>query len=185
MKNRNRIIICLLVVGVTLFLAVQFIVIPHNNAERNKYFVAQQEPNTHDLSSILKYKNKYIGNASNDANLFYHLPLSNVEMNFQLFSDNLELEINYKDTVWDIGEEKMKSSLLYNSTAAFALIENLNIVDYNFPGASYQVKRADIESLYSNFSTILEKEDWSNQVQNKMNDRQYVEDAFQRVVKTK
>lgn len=185
MKNRNRIIICLLVIGIALFAAVQFIVIPHNNAERNKYLAAQQEPATHDISSILKYKNKYMGNASNDANLFHHLPLSNVEINFELFSDNLELEVNYKDTVRNIGEEKVKSSLLYNSTAAFALIDNLKVIDYNFFGASYQVKRADIESLYSNFSNILEKENWSNYIQGKMNDHQYVEDAFQRVIKTK
>jgi hypothetical protein len=182
MKNRNRIIICLLVIGIALFAAVQFIVIPHNDAERNNYLAAQQEPATHDISSILKYKNKYMGNASNDANLFHHLPLSNVEMSFELFSDNLELEVNYKDTVWNIGEEKVKSSLLYNSAAAFALIDNLNVIDYNFSGTSYQVKRADIESLYSNFSNILEKENWSNYVQSKMNDHQYVEDAFQRVI---
>jgi len=175
----------LLVLGIVVFAAIQFIVIPHNNAERNKYLAAQQEPSTHDLSSILKYKNKYMGNASNDANLFYHLPLSNVGMNFELFSDNLELEVNYKDMVWNIGEEKVKSSLLYNSTAAFALIDNLKVIDYNFSGASYQVKRADIESLYSDFSNILKKENWQNHVQSKMNDRQYIEDAFQRVIKTK
>lgn len=185
MKNRNRIIIGLLVVGVTLFIAIQFIIIPHNNSERNKYLAAQQEATTHDLSSILKYKNKYMGNASNVANLFYHLPLSNVGMNFELFSDNLEIEVNYKDTVWNIGEEKVKSSLLYNSTAAFALIDNLKVIDYNFSRVSYQVKRADIESLYSDFSNILEKENWSNYVQSKMNNLQYVDDTFLRVIKPK
>lgn len=185
MKNRNGIIIGLLVIGVALFIAVQFIIIPHNNSEQNKYLAAQQEPATHDLSNILKYKNKYMGNASNDANLFYHLPLNNVEMNFELFSDSLELAVNYKDTVWNIGDEKVKRSLLYNSTAAFALIDNLKIIDYNFSGTSYQVKRADIESLYSNFNNILENENWLNYVQSKMNDFQYVEDTFLRVIKPK
>lgn len=185
MKNRNRIIICLLVIGIALFVAVEFIVIPHNNAEQDKYLADQQEPATHDLNSILKYKNKYMGNASNVGNLFYHLPLSNVGMNFELFSDNFELTVNYKGTVWNIGEEKVKSALIYNSTAAFALIDNLQIIDYNFSGASYQVKRTDIESLYSNFNNILEQDNWSNYVQSKMDDHQYVEAAFQRVTKTK
>lgn len=185
MKNRNGIIIGLLVIGVALFIAVQFIIIPHNNSEQNKYFAAQKEPATHDLSSILEYKNKYMENASNISNLFHHLPLSNVGMNFELFPDNLEIEVNYKDTVWNIGEERVKSSLLYNSTAAFALIDNLKIIDYNFSGTSYQVKRADIESLYSNFNKILEKENWSNYVQSKMNDLQYVEDTFLKVNKPK
>ncbi len=185
MKNRNRIIICLLVIGIVLFTAVQFIVIPHNKAERDRYLAAQQEPATHDISSILKYKNEYMGNAANDAELFRNLPLSSVEMNFELFPDNLELEVNYKETVWNIGEEKVKSSLLYNSTAAFALINNLKVIDFNFSGASYQVKRADIESLYPDFSNILEKENWSNYVQNKMNDPQYIKNVFQKLIKTK
>ncbi|MEQ6378330.1 DUF4825 domain-containing protein [Bacillaceae bacterium S4-13-58] len=149
------------------------------------FFITQQEPATHDLNSILEYKNKYMGNASNVSNLFQHLPLSNVGMNFELHPENLEIEVNYKDTVWNIGEEKVKSSLLYNSTAAFALIDNLKIIDYNFSGASYQVKSADVESLYSDFNNILEKENWSNYVQSKMNDLQYVEDTFLGVIKPK
>lgn len=185
MKNRNRIIICLVVIGAALFCTVQFILIPRNNAKQNRYLAAQQEPATHDVSSILQYKSQYMGNASNDANLFRHLPLSTVAMDFELFPDNFEIEVNYKDTVSNIGEEKVKSALLYNSTAAFALIDNLNGIDYNFSGASYQVTRADIESLYPDFGNILEKANWSSLVQNKMNDNRYVEDAFQRVMKTK
>jgi hypothetical protein len=95
------------------------------------------------------------------------------------------VEVNYKDTVANIGEEKVKSALLYNSTAAFALIDNLKGIDYNFSGTSYQVNRAGIESLYPDFKNILEKDTWSSLVQNKLNDNHYVEDAFQRVMKTK
>jgi len=81
MRNRNRIIIVLLLIGVVFFISLQFVIIPHKNSERNKYLADQQEPATHDLTRILKYKNEYMGNASNNANLFYNLPLSDVEMN--------------------------------------------------------------------------------------------------------
>lgn len=181
MKNRNRWIVGLLVMGIALFAVVQFFVIPHRQAEQRQYLTAQQEPTTHDLNTILKYKNKYVGNASNDANLFYHLPLNNTGMNFQLFSEKLALEVSYKDTVWNIGEEKVKRSLLYNSTAAFALIDNLKEIDYNFSGTSYRVKRNDIEGLYSNFADILQSNRWKTSVQMMMDDTQYVDETFRKV----
>ena len=92
----------------------------------------------------------------------------------------IKLEMNYKDTIRNIGEEKVKRSLLYNSTAAFALIENLKEIDYNFSEASYQAKRTDIEALYSNFLYILQTDQWKTSVQAKMNNTQYVDEAFKK-----
>jgi hypothetical protein len=181
MKNRNTWIVGLFVLGIALFAIVRFFVIPHRQAERQKYLTAQQEPATHDLGAVLKYKSKYMGNASNDANLFYNLPLSNTGMDFQLFPEKLALEVNYKDTVWNVGEEKVKRSLLYNSTTAFALIDNLQEIDYNFPGVSYRVKRTDIEALYPNFTDILQTDQWKTSVQMKMDDTRYVDETFRKV----
>lgn len=184
MKNRNGWIIGLLMIGIALFAAVQFFVIPHRHTKQQQYLTAQQEPATHDLNTILKYRSKFMGDASNDANLFYHLPLSDTGMNFQLFSEKLALEVNYKDTVWKIGEERVKRSLLYNSTAAFALIDNLKEIDYNFPGTSYRVKRTDIETLYPNFADILQTNQWKTSVQVKMDNTQYVDETFRKVFKS-
>lgn len=183
MKGRNRLIVCLLAFGVVLFVVIQFSVIPHSNTVKANYITAQQSPQTHDLSTILKYKNKYMGNASNDINLFYHLPLSSVGMTFELFPDKLELAVNYKATVQSIGESKVKSALLYNSTAAFALIDNLQLITYQFPGASYSVKRADIVSLYLDFDHILQEKNWSSSVQHKMYDTSFVDASFLKVMK--
>jgi hypothetical protein len=183
MKTRNRIIIVLLAFGIALFAAIEFFVIPHQNAENTKYAAAQQEPSTHDLNTILKYRNKYMGNFSNTINLFYHLPLSNAGMNFQLYPDTLTLEVNYKDTVWNIGKEKVNRSLIYNSTAAFALIDNLQSIVYNFPGETYRVNRADVEKLYSNFSTIIQKVNWYKYVQEPLKNLQYTDDTAEKVIK--
>lgn len=181
MKNKNRWIVGLLVTGIALFAVVRFFVIPHRQAEQRQYLIAQQEPATHDLDTILKYKNKYMGNASNDANLFYHLPLSDTGMNFRLLAQKLALEVNYKDTIWNIGEEKVKRSLLYNSIAAFALIDNLQEIDYNFSGTSYQVKRNDIEALHPNLADILQTNRWKAYVQVKMSNTQYINETFRKV----
>lgn len=180
MKNRNRWIIALLAVGILLFAVMQLYVIPLRQARQNQYLAAQQEPATHDLNTILSYKSRYMGDASNDANLFQSLPLSNVGMSFQVFPEKLMLEVNYKDTVWNIGKEKAESALLYNSTAAFALIDNLQEIDYEFDGATYRVKRTSITTLYSDFHEILQTGHWRTAVQAKMNDEQYIGEAFQK-----
>ena len=107
-NKRNKIIICLMVVGIIAFGVVNLIIIPNNNKAQaeaqQQYVINQQDPNTHKLSSIIKCKNKYMGNASNLINLFYSLPMSNEGILFRLFPEKLTVEVNYKDAVWNIQE---------------------------------------------------------------------------------
>lgn len=182
MKNRNKIIICLLIVGTLLFGVIQFAVIPHNNAEKQKYAIAQLEPTTQNLNEISGYKNSYMGDSSNIINLFYHLPLADVKTEFQMFPNDFTVEVNYKDTVADIGEEKVNKALLYNSTAAFALIGNLKYIVYNFTGASYKVSRGDVENLYKDFGNILKESNWKKSVQNKLADKQFVSQSAKKIL---
>jgi len=178
MKTRNRLIICLAVIGVIACLIVQGYIIPQNNYEKAQYITQQQNPSTHDLNSILKYKNKYMGNISNLSNLFYNLPLNNLGISFRLFPDKLTAEVNYKEAVWRINESdenKVNKALIYNSTAAFALIDNLEEIDYNFTGSSFKVKRADVEKWYgSNLSWLLTKDTWKNKVQDKLENYDFI-----------
>jgi hypothetical protein len=182
MKNRNRIIIALLIIGTAMFGIVQFIVIPHSNEEKQKYTAAQLEPTTHDLSRILDYKSNYMGDASNFINLFHHLPLSDVNMDFQMFPNDYTAEVNYKNSIQNIGQEKVEKSLIYNSTAVFALIGNLKSIVYHFSGASYKVSRTDIEKLYDGIGNILEEPNWKNKVQSKLNDHEYVLQTAKKVL---
>lgn len=185
MKNKKNIVIGLIIAGIIVFGVIQFISIKEKNYDQAKSIITTQKADTNDLDKILKYKNKYIGDAPNVTNLFNNLLLNNIKMDFKIFSDKFELEVNYKDNAQNIGEEMVKHALIYNSTAAFALIENLKVIDYNFIGSSYQLKREDIESLYPNFSNILENENWSKYVQSKMEDNQYLTESFQKVIKEK
>jgi hypothetical protein len=172
----------LLLVGALLFGVVEFAVIPHNNTEKQKYAIAQLEPTTANLSEILGYKNSYMGDSSNIINLFYHLPLADVKTEFQMFPDELTVEVDYKDTIQNIGGEKVEKALLYNSTAAFALIGNLKYIVYNFTGVSYKVSRTDVEKLYDDFGNILKELNWKSNVQSKLNDKQYVSQSAKQIL---
>ena len=54
-------------------------------------------------------------------------------MKFEIDSEACTLTVNYLDTVWNIGEEKVQRDLIYNSVAAMAAIDNLSGITYNFP----------------------------------------------------
>lgn len=184
MKMRNKIIVCLAIMGIILFGYVQCVVIPQNIQKNNKYKAEQQNPTTHDLNSILKYKNKYMGNASNTINLFHTLPLNNVEMSFELFPDKLTAAVNYKDTIENINENKVNKALIYNSTVTFALIDNLQGINYNFTDRKYKVLRSDVKKWYGeDLSGLLNKDEWTSKVQDKLEDNGYVNECTQAILK--
>ncbi len=134
---------------------------------------------THDITSIEDYKNLYIGNASNVGNLFWNLPLNNVDMKFEIDSEACTLTVNYLDTVWNIGEEKVQRDLIYNSVAAMAAIDNLSGITYNFSGDSYSFERTQIEDVFGTpLSNLLEQEKWRNDVQDKLKDTDFVCSLF-------
>ena len=144
----------------------------------------QQNPTTHDLNNILKYKNKYMGNSSNIINLFYNLPLSNMEISYELFPDKLTAQVNYKEKIENINKNKVVKALLYNSTAAFALIDNIEAINYNFTGLTYKVSRSDVEKWYGqNLSALLNTEDWKSKTQLKLEDNEYVNGFAKAVLK--
>jgi len=184
MKTRNRIIIALSILGIVLYGYVQGVVIPKNNEKKQQYIAQQQNPRTHDLDTILKYKSKYMGDFSNLANLFRTLPLNSIERSYELFPDKLIAQVNYKDSIDNISEEEVVKALLYNSTAAFALIDNLEGVNYNFPGTNFMILRSDVEKWYGEkLLGLLKKDEWKSKVQDKLLDNEYVNNFTNVVLK--
>ena len=179
MNKKNKMIIGLLAIAVILFCIIQFGIITANQEKQVEYAKNQTDALTHDITSIEDYKNPYIGNASNVGNLFWNLPLNNVDMKFEIDSEACTLTVNYLDTVWNIGEEKVQRDLIYNSVAAMAAIDNLSGITYNFSGDSYSFERTQIEDVFGTpLSNLLEQEKWRNDVQDKLKDTDFVEQFY-------
>jgi hypothetical protein len=184
MKTRNQIISLLLVFGIFFYGIVQWMVIPHLEQAKRRYMLDQQDPLRHDIGSVLKFKNKYMGDFSNLANLFDTLPLSDVDVSFQLYPDKLMAEVNYKKAFTDIGEDMVDQVLVYNATAAFALIDNLEGLKINFQGKSYTICRRDVVGWYGvDLTTLLKKDIWNRTVQAKLMDDEYVHNFINKIVK--
>lgn len=138
------------------------------------------------IDNIIKYKNKYIGNNSNDGNLINDLPLSEYGYVFEIDSVNLGLTIDYYITDWYTNENHyLEKALLYNSVSIFALIDNVDELTFNFSGRSYKVNRKQIEELYPNYGDIvsneINKDNFNNYLENKMNDNSFVEMIFNKI----
>lgn len=189
MKIRNNIIISLAIIGVLLFGFIQFKVIPEKEAKQAQYVLNQQDPITHDLNSILKYKSRYMGDSSNIINLFGTLPYNNHKVLYQLYPDTLKVELNYDSAFESDDYNTFSKIILYNSTAAFALIDNLKVINYNFGDGSFWVFREDVAKWYGkDLKALLVESEWQNNVQGKLKNRTYVDrftDAVLRVANSR
>lgn len=166
MRKKNILILCLLAVAILLFCTIRFGILPYNQAREAEYQQNQTDALTHDITAIQKFKNPYIGNASNTGNLFYALPLNNVPMTFEIDSKACTLTVIYSDTVQAIGAEKVRRNLIYNSAAAMAAIDNLAGITYRFSDESFSFTRTQFEDvLGSPLSDLLEPERWETDVQ--------------------
>ncbi|QSO48453.1 DUF4825 domain-containing protein [Alicyclobacillus mengziensis] len=179
-KRRNILILVLLIIGVVALCIVEVGIKPNIRRQQQAYLVAQLNPLTNDFANIVKFKNPYMGDNANDANLNANLPLANVQHTFVIHPQTRELDIRYTKTVQDIGLTKIQPSLVYNATANFALIDNLDSIKFEFPGTSYRVTRAQVQSWYGvEPSTLANQTAWKQNVQSKLENPQYVKNTFQ------
>jgi len=138
------------------------------------------------INNIIKYKNKYVGNNSNDSNLISSLPLAEYGYSFEIDTNNLGLTINYHITDWYINENYyLEKSIVYNSVSIFSLIDNAKYIKYNFSGKTYEVKRADLEKYFPNYNLItkdgINKEAFNKYLEAKINDTEFVDSCFKKI----
>ncbi|MCJ8012072.1 DUF4825 domain-containing protein [Paenibacillus sp. KQZ6P-2] len=176
MWTKNKTILLLAAAGILLFSAIQGIVLPQWDRQKQVYAAEQQSPLTHDLQSIMKYQNKYMGNASNLSNLMHTLPLNEVRSTMELHPDSLTADIIYHAETADLDTEDLERSLIYNATAAFALIDNLKQIRFKFDDRTYSVERSTVESWYGKkLSSLTDSPKiWKPDVQEPLADRNYV-----------
>ena len=135
------------------------------------------------ISNLINYKSSYLGDNSNTSALIDHLPLSEYGFVLEIDSENLSLTIDYQITDWYINENYyLEKSLLYNSVSIFLLVDNVEIIHFNFSGVFYSITRTKVETLYPNYDKIKDKklsEDKLNlYVEEKMNDELFVTLTF-------
>lgn len=135
------------------------------------------------IDNIIKYKNKYIGNNSNDSNLISNLPLSEYGYVFEIDLNKFGLIIDYHITDWYINESYyLEQSLIYNTISIFSLIDNAEYITFNFSGNTYTVTREEIKENYPNYDKItkegINKDNFNKYLENKINDIDFIDSMF-------
>lgn len=180
MKGKNRIVVILLAIAVILFCTICFFIIPTMEKKQAAYVFNQRDALTHDITVIEPYKTPYLGNAVNVSALFEQLPLNNIEKKYEIDSEKCTLTVIYLDTIWNIGEQKVRQDLAYNAVAAMASIDNLSMVTYAFPEYSVSFTREQMEGTFGNsLSSLLDKEIWKEKVQDKIADKDFLKQFYE------
>ena len=159
--------------------------------DTNKKYTKETVPNIpfnrskSGYDNIIKYKNKYVGNNSNDMNLINNLPLASYGYTFQIDGDKLGLTINYHITDWYINENNyLEKSLIYNTVCIFSLIDNLDYIKFNFSGDSYTINKTIVKTLYPNYEEVMKNNNSFNKyLESKINDEVFISDIFNKLFK--
>ena len=175
MKKRNILIVALLILGLGALALVEGYIKPEMRRKEELYLAEQGEPLTHDFGRLLEFKSHYMGDAPNLFHLNACLPLGEIQRWYELYPETLTAEISYQASPAAVEAELFNRALVYNATANFVLIDNLEALILNFEGASYTISRSAVESWYGVDLTSLQDADrWAEKVQRPLSDRGYV-----------
>ncbi|HJB00627.1 MAG TPA: DUF4825 domain-containing protein, partial [Candidatus Mediterraneibacter merdavium] len=136
------------------------------------------------IANIIKYQNSYIGDNSNTGALIGSLPLSEYGYVFEIHSQDCGLTIDYHFTDWYGNDDLyIEKSMIYNSASVFALIENVQYINFNFSGSSYHITRSIFEQEYPDWEkvikgTMIDQNSFDQYIESEMNDTAFVEKAF-------
>ena len=184
-RKKDVSIAVLLAVGLLIFLGIECIYRPAQEKRQQEYAAAQRDPITHDLDSIQPFASLYMGDAVNTIHLFGNLPLQDLPASYENNPDTLTFQIHYDVSLESIPSQTAMRSLIYNSAAAFGLIDNLEGLRYSFPDREFYVRRADFSQYFEHsFSEMVQSEAlWQTDVKQPLQDDNYligmIEDCFQ------
>lgn len=149
-----------LVVGIALVLLLGVVYVLSNNQKQvEQEDVEQLSVGTHNFKKVLAYENEYMGNNSNITNLFNNLPLSNHRDLVELEPDTFKFVVNYNTS----SDEK---TVIYNATAAFVLIKNLEVMDMRFSDHSYVITRENVEKWFGDdFDSLIDPAVFKERIQ--------------------
>lgn len=179
MKRTGIWIVVLLIVGVIGFAAIEGYVKPELSKQAEQYEIDQNDPLTHDIQPSLAFTSQYMGDAGNLINLNASLPFRNTSRTFQLYPEELTAEIRYQAAPSELNRQKLEEILLYNATANFVMIDNLQKLRFVFEDDTvFVVEREEVEAWYDTeqgLASLRNSEDWEEHVRARLGDADYVQ----------
>ncbi len=117
-----------------------------------------EETKVYHADTLIEFKNPYVGDASNVGNLISHLPYAEFRDGMSLQTENnpYGITVKYDFTSSDIDRSLFESNLHNNALVIFALIDNVDKIDFNLTMGSEERKfHFSREQLQQNFENDL------------------------------
>ncbi|MFS0689182.1 DUF4825 domain-containing protein [Sporosarcina sp. 179-K 8C2 HS] len=166
MEKRRLIIGLIAILAIPLYIWIAYVEIPGKAKVGEEKL--QQDPLKHDFGTVLDYKNDYMGDASNTSGLFQSLPLNEYKGTIEMKPEEFYLLVHYEAKSAEL-EGKAEQAVIYNSTAAFLLINNLEKVNMAFLDESYVVTRENVMDWFGeDFGSLIDPEQFKGQVQKEL-----------------
>ena len=110
---------------------------------------------------LFNYKGSYVGDASAVGNILNNLPVTGYTQDFELKTEEAPygIVLNY-DGSESVAEQK--EIIIYSATYLFALIQNVEWVQYNFSNQHYKITKQEINNWYGEDLESLKSEDELN-----------------------
>lgn len=163
MDKRRLIIGLIVVVAIPLYIWIAYFEIP-NKAQVGEDKL-QQDPLKHDFESVLEFNSEYIGDASNSNALFQSLPLNEYKDIIKIDSERYSIRVNYNVKAIELGG-MAEQAVIYNATAAFLIIANLQEVELTFLDESYRVNRKNVDQWFDiDFMELKDPQKFKEKVQ--------------------
>ena len=92
--------------------------------------------------------------------------------------------MDYHRTAWyDNDDAYVEKALIYNSVAAFLLIDNLDAFTANFSGDAVTITRAQLEAAYPDYEALMKNGEidtaaFDRLVEAKMNEADFVNEVY-------
>ncbi|MBM6386269.1 MAG: DUF4825 domain-containing protein [Paenibacillus sp.] len=183
MTIKNKWIIALVAIGIIGFIIVEGVVNPKLEAEQAEYESDQQHPMTHDFAALQKFHSPYMGDFSNLSHLNQALPLHDQLNGYQLYPETFTAQVNYSLDTSEMDTEDLEQILVYNATANFVLIDNLEQVVYQFEDTSHALSREAAQQWAGTELKVLQDPvQWDSVVRSKLEKPAKVQEAFSQIV---
>lgn len=167
MDRRRVIILILLIIGISLFIWIQFFEMPKKVQIGEEKM--QQDPLTHKFEEVTQFASPYMGDASNMNALLEALPFNQFKQSIEMDEDSYTLKAHY--TTDQMKEEQIEQVIVYNSTALFSLVGNLQQIEWGIDHKGYTVTRDRVEKWFGRtLVDFKDPETFTEKVQQQLQD---------------
>ena len=174
-KKLTGVNVILLAVCALLVYFMLFYIAPAVSKTSPEYAQGSQMVQTHSLDTVLDYKSEHMTQQTAEE-LCRNLPFCMYQPQVDADLQTGALTVTY--TQIDQPEGEVQKTVIYNSTIAFALLDDLQQITFDLDGQTVTVARSAVTGSYEDFEHILTASVWMSELKKPLENADFVASQF-------